>query len=68
MADETLIPTCSFRWFVDYDGERILQQRFQTTGGKDQWKSVPTFFYYDEREEAGLRRKLPPVRPFGDRS
>lgn len=45
---ETLIPTCSFRWFVDYDGERILQQRFQTTGYQDRWISVPEVSFHDD--------------------
>ena len=39
---EALIPTYAFRWFVDSDGERILQQKFVRPGGVGhQWVAVP---------------------------
>ena len=39
---ETLIPTYAFRWFIDYDGERILQQKFLRQGGVGhKWVAVP---------------------------
>lgn len=44
---ETLIPTCSFRFYLDYDGERILQQRFSRANGVDVWQRVPEVSYDD---------------------
>lgn len=41
---ETKIPTMSFRWFIDYDGEKILQQLFRTSTG-DVWERVPEVEY-----------------------
>jgi len=41
---QTKIPLCSFRWFIDYDGERILQQLFRTSQG-DVWERVPEVGY-----------------------
>jgi formate-dependent phosphoribosylglycinamide formyltransferase (GAR transformylase) len=46
-AQNTHIPTCSFRWMRDYDGERILQQRCTTTGGTEFWKDVQEVNYAD---------------------
>lgn len=47
---EALIPTFALRWFVDYDGERILQQRFQKPSGGDLWKAVEDVDFYEERD------------------
>lgn len=44
---ETLIPTCSFRWLRDYDGERLLQQRFVTFHGQEVWRDVPEVEHAD---------------------
>ncbi len=38
---QTLIPTHAFRWLRDYDGERILQQRFVRPSGGEVWQDVP---------------------------
>lgn len=45
---ETFIPTCSVRWFVDYDGERILQQRFNKPSGGGLWQRVPEIEHGEE--------------------
>jgi len=41
---DTKIPTMRFRWFIDYDGEKILQQLFRTSTG-DVWERVPEVEY-----------------------
>lgn len=39
-ANETLIPTSTIRWFVDFDGEKLLQSAFWR-GSKRIWITVP---------------------------
>lgn len=43
LAGGTHIPTLNFRWYIDFDGERTLQQQCTTTGGETFWKDVPEF-------------------------
>lgn len=38
---ETRIPTSRFRWMIDYDGERVLQQLFTTSSAMSEWIAVP---------------------------
>lgn len=54
-ANEVLIPTCDFRWFIDQDRERILQQRFVRTSGGYCWRDVPEITYDEDLEGRGSR-------------
>jgi len=55
---ETLIPTGAMRWFVDYDGERVLQQLFRRPSGEDVWKPVPTVHFYEEKANSASWRGM----------
>ena len=55
---KTLIPTCSFRFYLDYDGERILQQRFYRTNGVDVWQRVPEVCHDDPPEASPAENML----------
>jgi hypothetical protein len=54
---QTLIPTCSFRWLRDYDGERILQQRFVRPSGGEVWQDVPEVAFDEARVSAPVSRE-----------
>ena len=47
LAEGTHVPHGAFRWLVDYDGERILQQRCSTSAGAEFWKDVPEVRHHD---------------------
>lgn len=45
---KTMIPMASFRWFVDHNGDRILQQRFGNPSGQDEWIDVPEVSHWEK--------------------
>lgn len=47
LAAGTHIPTTTFRWWINCDGERILMQRCTTPGGVEFWKEIEVVGYDD---------------------
>lgn len=57
---QTLIPTYALRWFRDYDGERILQQRFVRPSGGDLWQDVPEVTHDETKSPAPVQTEKRP--------